>query len=131
MPYELRSLQEALPELHARGASLVAVSPQSPDDSLSFAERLSLGFDVLSDVDHAVAEAYRVRFTLSDQIIDQYRQWGMLLPDMNPGGTWDLPVPATFVLDRDGTVRARHVDPGYRRRMDPAEVLAALDALDA
>lgn len=126
---ELRRLQDALPELRARGASLVAVSPQSPDDSLTFAERLTLGFDVLSDIDHAVAAAYRVRFTLSDEIIGQYRQWGMVLPDMNPGGTWDLPVPATFVIDPGGTVRARHVDPDYRRRMDPAEVLAALDAL--
>ena len=126
---ELRTLQERLDDITARGASLVAVSPQGPDDSLGLAERMGLGFDVLSDLDQSVAEAYRVRFRLSEELIAQYTAWGMLLPDLNADSSWDLPVPATFVLDRSGVVRARHVDPDYRQRMDPDAVIAALEGL--
>jgi peroxiredoxin len=126
---ELRTLQQRLDDITARGASLVAVSPQGPDDSLDLAERMGLGFDVLSDLDQSVAEAYRIRFRLSGELIRQYTEWGMLLPDLNADRSWDLPVPATFVLDRSGVVRARHVDPDYRQRIDPDDVIAALDAV--
>ena len=126
---ELRTLQERLDEITGRGASLVAVSPQAPDESLSFAERVGLGFTVLSDLDQAVADAYRIRFRLTDELIAQYTEWGLLLPEQNADGSWDLPVPATYVIDTAGTIRARHVEPDYRRRMDPDEILAALDAI--
>ncbi|MEX1009417.1 MAG: peroxiredoxin-like family protein [Acidimicrobiia bacterium] len=128
---ELRALQESLPEIRALGASLIAVNPQSPDDSLSFAEKLELDFDVLSDVDQTIAAAYRVRFTLSDELQSLYDQFGMSLTAMNADGSWDLPVPATFVIDAHGIVRARHVDPDYRKRMEPSAILAALRELAA
>jgi peroxiredoxin len=128
---ELRALQESLPEIRALGASLIAVNPQSPDDSLSFAEKLELDFDVLSDGDQAIAAAYRVRFTLSNELQSLYDQFGMPLTAMNADGSWDLPVPATFVIDKQGIVRARHVDPDYRKRMEPSAILAALRELAA
>jgi len=125
----LRALQESLDAIEARGASLVAISPPAPDDSLPFAERLVLGFDVLSDLDQAVSVAWRLQFELPDALRDVYRTMGMALDDHNADGSWHLPVPATFVLDRTGVVRARHVDPNYRERMAPADVVAALDAI--
>jgi peroxiredoxin len=127
---ELRALQALLGEISRRGATLVAISPQAPDDSLTFAEKLQLGFDVLSDLHQSVADAYRVRFRLSEDLIALYERVGMALPDLNADGTWDLPVPATFVIDTAGTIRASHVDADYRQRMDPAAILAALDELD-
>jgi peroxiredoxin len=126
---ELRALQASLPALSARGASLVAITPQAPDASVSFADQLSLGFDVLSDLAQEVALAYELRFRLTDELEQRYRSWGLVLPEQNADGSWCLPVPATFVLDGDGVVRARHVDPDYRRRMEPADVLEVLDLL--
>lgn len=125
----LRGLQEILDDLSARGASLVAISPQAPDDSLAFSERLELGFDVLSDLDQSVIDEWRLRFELPDGLRDVYRDMDMALDEHNAAGTWTLPVPATFVLDTTGVVRARHVDPDYRKRMEPADVLAALDRI--
>lgn len=127
----LRGLQEILDDLSSRGASLVAISPQAPDDSLAFSERLELGFDVLSDLDQSVSEQWRLRFELPHGLRDVYRDMGMALDEHNADGTWTLPVPATFVLDTEGVVRARHVDPNYRERMDPADVLVALDRIGA
>lgn len=125
----LRALQESLDAIEARGASVVAISPQTPDDSLPLAERLLLGFDVLSDLDQAVSVAWRLQFELPDALRDVYRTMGMALDDHNADGSWHLPVPATFVLDHTGVVRARHVDPNYRERMAPADIVAALDAI--
>lgn len=127
----LRDMQAALPEIKRRGASLVAISPQAPDMSLPFTERLALGFDVLSDVEQSVISAWRLQFELPDALRGGYRSMGMALDLHNADGSWHLPVPGTFVLDRDGVVRARHVDPNYRERMAPADVLAALDALNS
>lgn len=125
---ELSSLQAALPEMTARGASLVAVSPQAPDASQPFVERLGLGFDVLSDLDQEVTRSYRLQFELPVDLRDLYTQWGMSLEEHNADGSWNLPVPATFVIDQGGVVRARHVEPNYWERMPVEAILAALDA---
>ena len=126
----LRALQAALPEMAARGASLIAVSPQSPDHSLSITEKAGLGFDVLSDVDQAVIRAYRVQFTVPSDLQDLHvNVFNADLRDHTADRTWQLPVPATFVIDRDGVVRAAHVSADYRTRMEPADIVGALDAL--
>ena len=126
---ELRALQEIVPELRAAGAALVTISPQGPDASLPLVETLDLGFDVLSDLDQSIIAAYRLQFELRDYLKSLYEQLEMPLTSVNADGTWNLPVPATFVIDTDGVVRARHVDPDYRTRMEPREVLAAVAEL--
>lgn len=122
---ELRALQRHLSTITQLGGSLIAINPQAPDRSLGFAEKLELGFDVLSDLDQSVADAYRIRFPLGDSLREIYEQW-LPLPEQNADGSWNLPVPATFVIDTSGVVRARHVDADYRHRMEPDAVLAAL-----
>jgi peroxiredoxin len=126
----LRALQAALPRIKARGATLIAISPQAPDRSLSLTEKLALEFDVLSDIDQAVGRAYRVHFTVPADMKDLYLDtFHNDLAKQTADGSWDLPVPATFVIDDLGIIRARHVAVDYRTRMDPEDVLAALDAL--
>lgn len=123
---ELQGLQQALPDIKAAGASLIAISPQAPDASRAFVERLGLGFDVLSDVDQSVIRAYRLQFELPEVLHETYRAVGMAVDEHNADRSWNLPVPATFVLDAAGLVRSRHVDPDYRQRMSAEEILAAL-----
>jgi peroxiredoxin len=127
---ELTQLQAALEAITDRGASLLAISPQAPDASLPLAERLELGFDVLSDLDQSVTKAYRLQFELAPALKAIYPKLGMDLTRHNADGSWHLPVPGTFVLDRDGVVRARHVDPNYLERMPVDDILTALDTLD-
>lgn len=125
----LAELRESLDDIKALGASLIAISPQRPDDSMSFAERLDLDLDVLSDPDQQTIKDYRLQFELPDELRDLYRQMGMGLDEQNADGSWNLPVPATFVLDRTGTVRAAHVEPDYKERMSAGAVLEALRSL--
>jgi peroxiredoxin len=126
---QLRAYQAALPEMVALGATLVAISPQTPDNSLSTAEKAGLAFPVLSDAHNAAARAYGLVFKLSDGLQALQKMFGNEPPKFNGDDSWELPVPGTFVLDRSGVVRLAFVDPDYTKRLEPSAILAALRSL--
>ncbi len=128
---QLRAYQRILPEIRELGARLVAVSPQTPDTSLTTAEKNALEFDVLSDVELKTARAYRILFDLSDQLKAAYLGMGRDLSVDNADGQWHLPIPATYVIAGDGRVELAYVDPEYRNRLEPADILAALKKIHA
>jgi peroxiredoxin len=123
----LRALQKVLPQIKAAGASLLAISPQAPDHAASIAAKAGLAFEVLSDVDQDVIKAYKLQFTSPDDLQDLVTQvFRTDLRQHTADGSWRLPVPATFVVDRAGVVRAAHVSADFRTRMEPAAIIAAL-----
>lgn len=126
---ELRALQARLGDITAAGATLVAVSPQMPDHSLSTAEKLGLAYPVLSDVGNVVARSYGLVFSLPEDLREVYAGFGLDLPSANGDRTFELPVPATFVIAADGTVAWRFADADYTKRAEPGDVIAALSAL--
>jgi len=126
---ELRALQARLPELAALGASLVAISPETPDESLSTSERNALAFPVLSDAGNHVARRFGIAFDLAEDLRPIYARFGHALPEKNGDESWTLPVPATFVIDRDGAVALAFVDVDYRNRLEPDEIVAAVRSL--
>jgi peroxiredoxin len=123
---ELRGYQALQAEIAAAGGSLVAISPELPDHSLSTAQKNELTFPVLSDAGGAFAQALGLRFALSDAVRPYYEKNGLMLPERNGDGQWHLPIPATLVVARDGTVAKAFVEPDYRKRAEPQ---AALDEL--
>jgi peroxiredoxin len=126
---ELRSLQKVLPQITALGAELVAISPQTPDESLSTAEMNELAFPVLCDACSVTAKAFGIAFDLAEELRPIYARFGHALPDKNGDDSWVLPIPATYVIDRDGTVALAFVDVDYRNRLEPKEILTVLQAL--
>jgi peroxiredoxin len=126
---ELRALQHSLPAFKGLGASLVAVSPQNPDASLSTAERNALEYPVLSDAGSAVAKAFGIAFDLAEELRPVYAAFGHALPDLNGDDSWVLPIPATYVIDRDRTIVLAYVDTDYRTRLEPADIVATLAVL--
>ena len=125
----MRAYQQEFPEIERRGGTLVAVSPQLPDGSLTTAETNELAFDVLSDVGNVVARSYGLLWKLPPALVDLYRTRGIDLVAANGNDAWELPIPGTFVIDREGVVRLASVDPDYRSRLEPVAILDALDAL--
>lgn len=123
---ELRAWNEHLPSLKHLGAQLVAVSPQTPDNSLSTSQKNELAYPVLSDSELLATEAFGVGFELPPQLIDLYGRVGHDLPVLNGNGRWVLPVPATYVIDREGNVVFAHIEADYRERAEPALVLDAV-----
>lgn len=127
---ELRGLQRALPEIKELGASLIAISPQLPDNSLSTEEKNSLTFPVLSDVGNVIARRFGIAFRLPDELLRTYEDFNHGLEKKNgKEGALELPMPATFVLDRDGTTLIAFVDEDYTKRLDPEVILATLRKL--
>jgi peroxiredoxin len=126
----LRGFQRRLAQFRELGAQIVAISPQLPDNSLSTQEKNELAFPVLSDVGNKVARQFGIVFQLSDDLVKLYRQFGHALEDANgASGKRELPVPATFLIDGNGTIRLTHVDVDYTRRLDPDDVLETLKEL--
>ena len=123
---ELRAFQQILPEIKAAGASLVAISPEKPDDTLSTAEKNALDFEVLSDVGQKVGRAFGLVYSFSDELKWAYREFGLDIPGKNGADEWALPISATYVIGQDGQIIYAYTDADYRDRAEPAEVLKVL-----
>jgi peroxiredoxin len=123
---ELRAFQQILPDIKAAGASLVAISPEKPDDTLTTAQKNSLSFEVLSDVGQKVGRAFGLVYQFSDELKSAYGGFGLDIPAKNGADQWALPISATYVIDRDGMITYAYTDPDYRDRADPLDVLKVL-----
>ena len=119
---ELQAIQGALPEMMARGARVVAVSPQTAPNSRKSARQNKLGFPILSDVKGAVAATFGLRFRLPDYLIELYKSLKNDLPSFNADASWTLPMPARYVIGTDGVIAYAEVNPDYTRRPDPLEL---------
>jgi peroxiredoxin len=126
---ELRALQQSAAEITRIGARLVAISGQTPDNSLSTAEKNGLTYEVLSDVGLTVARSYGLVFELPEYLQEDYRELGHPVPQFNGTDQNTLPIPGTFVIDPAGIVRYAYVNANYMYRADPAAVIAALRTL--
>jgi len=128
---ELQALQAALPEIAARGANLVAISPQTAPNSRKSQRDNKLEFPILSDVKSEVANAFGIRFALPDYLVGLYKSFKNDLPAFNDDPSWVLPMPARYVIGTDGIIAYSEVNPDYTQRPDPSELLPVLDRLDA
>jgi peroxiredoxin len=126
---ELQALQGALAEIEARGARLVAISPQTAPNSRRSRRDNKLDFPILTDPKSEVAHAFGIRFALPDYLIELYKGFGNDLPLVNGDPNWVLPMPARYVIGTDGIIAYAEVNPDYTRRPDPSELLPVLDAL--
>jgi peroxiredoxin len=128
---ELRALQRALPEIERLGATLAAVTPDT-GGALAAAKRDNhLGYEVLSDVDQGVGLTFGIIFRVPDAIKALYLRLGIDLGVRhgNSTGEWLLPLPATYVVDRAGVIRHAELDPDFKHRMEPEDIVSALSEL--
>mgnify|MGYP005865363415 CR=1 FL=1 len=120
---QLRAYEAIFPKIREAGATLVAISPQTPEASTEIIDKGSLKFLVLSDVGNQVARGYRLVFVLPEVL----RPYTANLPQSNADETWELPMPGTFVIGADGVIRLSFVHPDYTKRLEPSDILAALE----
>lgn len=134
---QMRYYSRMVPELDKLGATLVAINPETPDESLTVKERHHLPFEVLSDAGQRVARAYGLVFELTPGLGKVYearfkmseRQGKKPGPDGKVAS--ELPLAATYVIDRDGTIRWAFLDVDYKKRAQPADILEAVRKLRA
>jgi len=125
----LRAYQQALPQLQAGGATLLAISPQTPHHSRALAEKLELTFAVLSDMGNQMARKFGLVFTLDEAVRGAYKHVPADPPKLNGTDSWELPMAGTFLVDQSGIVRLAFVDPDFTRRLDPSVIFARLEEL--
>ncbi|TDY00562.1 peroxiredoxin-like family protein [Thiohalophilus thiocyanatoxydans] len=127
---QLHTLRESLPAIKAEGAQLITVTPQKPDKSLKQVKEDDYPFEILSDLDSSAMKAYNLYFEVPMELVDVYRRnFGLDLADYNGDGRYVLPVPATYIIDREGVIRAGAADVDYKERMEPAAIVEALQQL--
>jgi peroxiredoxin len=123
----ITTLAEAQPQLAP--ARLVAISAEVQRFTRRIRAEARAKFRFLSDMDAAYAASIGLAITIDPALREVLERSDKRIPDFQGGTRWVLPIPAIFVLDHSGIVRARHVDPDYRRRMEVADLIAAVQAL--
>ena len=122
-------MQLALTTIEELGASLIAVTPETPDNSLSTREKNDLAFEVLSDSGNAVARQFGIVYQIPEDLRPIYKGFGIDLPAANGDETFELPIPATYVIDTDRTIRMAFADADYTKRLDPEKIIECLRSM--
>ena len=123
---ELEALQGIYSEVRALGAQMVVVTPELERYTRALHKKLNMSFDMLTDLHLKVAERYRLVFTLPDYLRDLYKSFGNALDRFHDEPGFRLPIPARYVIDKQGTIRAADVNADYTIRPEPSETLRQL-----
>jgi peroxiredoxin len=123
---QMEAMNRVLPEIQATGTALVAISPQTVKQSFFMADQHELRFPLLSDSGNAVARQFGLVYRVPDEQKAIYRRAFINLPLANGDESWELPIPATYVIGRDGMVLYRWANADYTERPEPDEIVARL-----
>lgn len=126
---EINALQKSLPDIVAAGGQLVAISPQTPDKSIDQVSASQLTFEVLSDAENKLAKDCGLVFTLPETLRPIYEAWQIDIPGHNGDNSFDLPIPATYIIDTDGIIRYAFADMDYTKRLEPNIIIERLKSL--
>jgi peroxiredoxin len=123
---QLEAMNQILPALSAAGAAVAAISPQTVKQSFFMRDQHHLRFPLLSDPGNQVARQFRLTYPVNDQQKSIYQRSFVNLPLVNGDDSWELPIPATYVVDGNGVVRYASANEDYTARPEPREILEFL-----
>src|SRR5215510_9126396 len=126
---ELEALQKIDSEVGTLGARIVALTPELERYTRSLHKKLNLTFDILTDLHLKTAEQFRLVFTLQDYLRDLYKSFGSTLDRFHDESEYRLPMPARYVIDKEGIIRAADLNPDYTIRPEPSETVRLLRTL--
>src|SRR5580692_6405151 len=126
---ELEALQQIHPEVRAVGAELVVITPELERYTRALHKKLSLTFDMLTDLHLKTAEQFRLVFTLPEYLRDLYKSFGNALDRFHDEPEFRLPIPARYVVDKQGIIPAADLNADYTVRPEPSETLRQLRIL--
>jgi peroxiredoxin len=123
----VEAMSAATPTITAAGATVIGVSPELGHLSFAKSRERGINFRMLSDLDNGLALHCGLLFRLTDDIIGDYRAHGRDLSKVYGNGSWFLPIPASFLVLPSGKIERAYVNPDFRYRMDPKDILQALE----
>ncbi|MCB1025900.1 MAG: AhpC/TSA family protein [Acidobacteria bacterium] len=125
----LKRLQGSLQDFKKNGGELVAISVENPDNSLSVAEKNKLEFTVLSDKNLDLARKFRLVYQLDPETNEKYKGYGIDLVKNNGTETPDLPISATYIVDKGGNITFAFIDPDYTKRLEAKDIISELQKI--
>lgn len=123
---QIEAMNFLLPQIEASGAALVAISPQTVQQSFFMRDQHKLQFPLLSDAANKIARHFRLVYRVTDEQQNLYRRTFVNLPHINGEHSWELPIPATYIIDHDGTVLYASANEDYTERPEPQQLLPLL-----
>lgn len=126
---ELTALNQAEAAIREAGGQLVAVTPEARGLPMKVKQQRHFNFEILCDLDNGLALSFGLVFRISPQMIEVFARDGTNFPVFYDNDSWFLPIPATYVVGRDGVIAHAYVNPDFRYRLDPDEILSALRSL--
>ena len=122
----LKALQQALPEITKKGATLVAITPESPDNTLSTQEKNKLDFEVLTSENNELARSLGLVYQLPDSLVTLYTKFGIDLVESQGNNANELPIAATYIIEQNGEISYHFLAEDYKLRSDPNDIISAL-----
>ncbi len=126
---ELNALRKILPQIRHYGADLVAISPETPDNSLTWVQKHRLEFEVLSDTENHLAKQIGIAYEIPNYLVKVFVRFGLDISQHNGSQKFELPLPATYVLDKYGKIRFAFADEDFTVRAEPQAILKTLEQL--
>jgi peroxiredoxin len=125
---QMESMNLILPEIEQADSTLVAISPQTVQQSFFMRDQHKLRFPLLSDAGNKVARQFGLTYRIPEEQAAVYRKAFVNLPFVNGDNSWELPIPATYIIDRDGTVLYASANEDYTERPEPDDIVRFLQA---
>jgi peroxiredoxin len=122
-------MQRSLEGFQNLKGQLIAVSPVIMENAIALKEKLALTFPMTIDIGNSAAREFGLVYSLSDPIRPIYEGFGINIPEANGDNSFELPIPATYLIDTDGIVRAAHINADHTRRLDPEDIISALESI--
>lgn len=126
---EFKALHNYMPQMQEYNATLIGIAPETPEATSQTIEKHELKFEVLCDQGNQLADKLGLVMTVDEAIRPLYEKWGIDIPAANGDDTFELPVPATYVIDTQSEIRAAYIDKNYTQRMEPADIIKKLASL--
>ncbi len=123
---QLMRFEDSLHMIRAKGANLLAITPEAQEGVSKTTEKTKASFQILSDNDLEIMKSYGVSFAVDSITVERYKRVNIDLERVNGSNGANLPVPAVYIINRDGIVIFRYFDPNYRNRVSVREVLSHL-----
>jgi len=124
---QMEAMSAIAAQIAAAGAALIAISPQTEKQAYFMHDQHRLTFPLLVDADNELARQFGLVYRVPEEQQAIYRRTFVNLPFVNGDSSWELPIPATYVIDRDGTIRFASANEDYTERPEPLEILASLE----
>ncbi len=123
---ELNHMNDSLPMLQAKGATVIAITPEKYESVNKTIEKTKASFDIISDTSNTILKQYGVNFTIDDKTLEKYKTYGIDFTSVNGNTDNTLPVPAVFIIDKNGNFKYLYFDKDYRKRPSIKELLENL-----